>query len=204
MKKFSALIFLIMTILSSTSLFADPPRVFENELERKNKFYDDSVPIFVPIPGQNFMMLKTKVSYEMYGKIMRDNPKDYMGNKNPILYVSWFEAAIFCNKLSEKYGFDKVYDIDMENKTVEWDKTKDANGFRLPDPEEWRAAADWNAKSGELTEMGGEIREWLYSYLVDDKKRFAPGNERSSGDYTITTPDGKKPDISFRIVCEKK
>ena len=80
----------------------------------------------VKIPGQNFEMLSTEVTQELYESVMGENPSYFqLGNekldkeekealqkicgddtsKLPVERVSWYDAIVFCNKLSEMKGY---------------------------------------------------------------------------------------------------
>jgi formylglycine-generating enzyme required for sulfatase activity len=52
----------------------------------------------------------------------------------PMVEVSWYGAAIYCNYLSEKQGLESVYNPDT------WEVDWNANGYRLPTEAEWEYA----------------------------------------------------------------
>ena len=125
--------------------------------------------------SQAFWMGQTEVTQDLYQEVMGKNPsewkKQYYQNdysKYPIEMVSWYDAIVFCNKLSELQGFEKCYEISNEKyitqndvdddeydehepkylkrqlgnikkAVVKCDTTK--NGYRLPTIEEWQYAA---------------------------------------------------------------
>ena len=74
----------------------------------------------------------------------------------PVVKVDWYEAISYANWLSNKVGLDRVYSIKKpaaSPKNVQLDTLKDqwiiefdstANGFRLPNLEEWKTAAGYD------------------------------------------------------------
>lgn len=144
----------------------------------------------VRIPGKDFEMSKTEVTQELYASVMGENPSYHrldnvaldnserraLGKstmKNPVEQVSWYDAIMFCNRLSEKRGLTPVYAVDGNTDTKKWNYrphknyridgivTQDtsATGYRLPTVEEWqyaaRGAQDYRyAGSDSLGEVG--------------------------------------------------
>ena len=109
----------------------------------------------VDIPDRDFQMLNTEITQKLYTAIMGRNPSIFKGDNNPVENVSWYDAIYFCNKLSEKFGFIPVYEVDGKTDVTTWNYTPhngssirenvtvndNANGFRLPTLEEWEYAA---------------------------------------------------------------
>ena len=63
--------------------------------------------LMIAVPGQNFSILATEVTQELYESIMGENPSEFKGEKNlPVENVSWIDAVEFYNKLSEMEGLD--------------------------------------------------------------------------------------------------
>lgn len=126
----------------------------------------------VKIPGKGYSIGKTEVTQKLYESIMGENPSEFKGKDNPVENVSFFDAIYFCNKLSMMYGFECAYALDNEIDINEWNYTpnkgdepyykafqynEDANGFRLPTPEEWHYA-----------EKGGQDFKYAGSDNIDE------------------------------------
>jgi len=139
-------------------------------MKTKEKSIDDFVAEMVKIPSgeielrddrtkkswtaklEAFWLAKFPVTQDLYFELMQSNPSTFKGERRPVETISWFEAVIFCNQLSEKQGLTSCYNTEnIEN--VVFNPT--ANGFRLPTEAEWEYAC----KAGKSGIRYGELDE---------------------------------------------
>jgi len=92
-----------------------------------------------------FFMSSSEITQIEFSSLMGYNPSKFIGKNNPVEQVSWYEAVIFCNKLSERDGLEKCYTNIGYDTVCDWS----ANGYRLPTEAEWEFAI----KEGSLTNL---------------------------------------------------
>jgi len=119
-----------------------------------NNGNNDEKPVH-SVSVDSFWMGKYPVTQKEWLQIMKNNPSRFKGDWHPVEMVSWVEAIAFCNKISERDGYDLAYQV--LNKSVTCDFTK--NGYRLPTEAEWEYAARGGAVSEGFSYSGSDDLE---------------------------------------------
>ena len=91
----------------------------------------------VEIPEKTYSIGKYQVTQALWESVLGNHPSHFKGSSRPVEKVSWFDCVAFCNKLSEIEGLEKVYLINGDEVTCNFE----ADGYRLPTEWEWYFAA---------------------------------------------------------------
>ena len=97
----------------------------------------------VEIPGNNFCITKTEITQDVYQAVTGQNPS-----------VSWYDAIVFCNKLSAIQQKAPCYSVNGSTNPDDWgylphqnqkiagkiDFDPSADGYRIPTLDEWDVA----------------------------------------------------------------
>ncbi len=108
----------------------------------------------VEIPDNNFCITKTEITQDVYQAVTGQNPSKEKGDKFPVESVSWYDAIVFCNKLSSLMQKTPCYSVNGSANPDDWgyvphqnqkiagkiDFDPSADGYRIPTLDEWDVA----------------------------------------------------------------
>ena len=164
--------------------------------------------------NNNLCVAETQVTQGLFEEVMGWNPTRKVSpfsRPTPhrcVKDVSWLEAVLFCNKLSELEGLQQAYFIDPFTEEV-WG-IKGANGYRLPTEAEAKVLVG-NTFGGLLTEMLVDVNYHSLNSLglkgVNGGWEWTSSNGRHDGTKTVYSGDRTlawdfyaSPAVTFRVV----
>lgn len=100
---------------------------------------------------QPFFLAKFQITQAIYKAVTGVSPSEFKGEALPVETVTWLEAILFCNKLSEIEQIEPCYTISKNQERVDFLPL--ANGYRLPTEAEWEYAC----KAGDPSIRYGDI-----------------------------------------------
>ena len=122
-----------------------------------------------PVRLKDFWIAEHPVTQALWEAVMGNNPSNFKGAQRPVEQVSWFDAVVFCNALSQKIGRKPAY-LTPNGQSYGLDGSQwtlpnkgevlvdtEATGYRLATEAEWEFAA-----------KGGAGADYPYQYAGSD------------------------------------
>lgn len=139
----------------------------------------------------NFYISTNEVTVVDYLRFCRmagiQEPK---GSDNmPATDISWVEAVMYCNWLSNISGLERCYIISRENKTVSVKFIQNAKGYRLPTEAEWEFAARGGVKSKNFAYCGSDTPAAV-AWFIDSGKQLQEVGQKEPNELGIYDMSG--------------
>ena len=163
---------------------------------------NDSKPVH-DVTVSSFYIGKTVVTQAQWKAVMGNNPSDFKGDNRPVECVSWYDAIVFCNKLSMMDKKTPVYSVNGKTDPETWNyepcygdcisgtitMNMKANGYRLPTEAEWEFAA-WggNKRNGYIFSGSDNLGTvaWYYDNSGDQTHDVATKAPNELGIYDMS------------------
>lgn len=145
---------------------------------------------------RNFWMMTSEVTQKLYFDILFFNPSIHKGDDLPVEKVSWRDAVLFANRLSEKEGRERCYEL--VNNRVLW-KNPNCSGWRLPTEEEWEYAARARAPA---SFAGGDYLPEVAWFASNSQRQTKPVCTKKRNDFGLCDMSGNVLEWVFNHYAE--
>ncbi|GAA0375001.1 formylglycine-generating enzyme family protein [Bacillus horti] len=132
---------------------------------------DDRIKTTWKVTLDSFLLSPVPVTNELYYSIIQKTNIPNYESQAPVVDVSWNDAILFCNLLSQYSGLKECYSVSTDSESVvcNWE----ANGYRLPTEAEWQYAC----KAGTNGYRYGELNEIAWYQANSDSRVHEVGQK---------------------------
>lgn len=157
-----------------------------------------------------YYIMQTEVTQAEYAAVMgsSENYSAFPGSDRPVEEVSWYDAVVFCNKLSLLAGLTPAYSLAGSTDPDEWgaiprvtDNNRiarmtwnsiecdfNADGYRLPTEAEWEFAANGGSSTPTIFSGSDNLGDaaWYLSNSLDETHAVAEKAPNALGIYDMS------------------
>lgn len=143
-----------------------------------------------------FELGKYEVTFDEYDRLCADTHRTRADDggrgrgRLPVINVNWYDAAAYCNWLSEQHGLTPVYSGSGKTIRCDWE----ADGYRLPTEAEWEYAARGGALGRGTLYAGSENPDEVIWYEANSGNLIYPGGQNAPNELGLYDRHGKLPD----------
>ncbi len=147
---------------------------------------------------KGFYMLKTEVTQEQYMSVMGVNYSHFKSPNRPVEEVSWYDAIVFCNRLSILAGLTPAYSLDGQTNPELWGDVP-----RITDGEDLKA--HWNTIVCDFSVDGYRLpteAEWEYAAhggVFNETTLYSGSDNLSEVGWNVDSLEGETRDVAMLL-----